>query len=337
MKRSVKTFTLALVAPLTLCSAAWAQAPRAFLSEGAVRQVQSTRQRQALSPTLETSFANGETAPELYGGESEDVGAQLLIIQKPRRTYFEAGVDLQYFYTSNVLLTERAPIDTGLFVTTAQVAFAPEPFAFGTGEVAVRAGYRHQRFMYGLDSTSNQLNNFDFDNSSLFANARYSFAPNWEAFVGLEYNRLLSHENNWDEFYTEILPAWGLERRIPLGPKNSLILALANGVHFTHTDPLPETNTNDRIDSILSLTWNYELLPSVVFQPYYRFQYTHYWDNGDRNDFFNTLGASLVWAVTDWASVRTFINWESRTSDDELIQDYTKVDAGAGLSVSVRF
>src|SRR4051812_1274268 len=103
-----KTF-LVLLAPLAFSTLAQAQAPQAQRIEGATRQLQSTRQRQALAQKLDTSYSSGQTAPELYLGESADVGPQFLVIEKHRKTFFEAGVDTQLLYTSNVLLTEKAP------------------------------------------------------------------------------------------------------------------------------------------------------------------------------------------------------------------------------------
>src|SRR5687767_15509468 len=45
---------------------------------------------------------------------------QFLIVPKgTRKTWIEGGVDVQYFYTSNALLTEKANDDTGLLISTA--------------------------------------------------------------------------------------------------------------------------------------------------------------------------------------------------------------------------
>ncbi len=167
--------------------------------------------------------------------------------------------------------------------------------------------------------------------------ARWKFREHWLASVGVDYNRLLSHEDGWHEFYTELLPSWSLERQIPLGEKHALSIAYIGAAHFTHTDPAPSTNIQDRFDSILAVTWSWPLAPTLVLQPFYRFQHTHYWENSDRNDVFHTLGASLTWAFNDWASVRVFTSWEKRDSNDELIQDYQEFDTGGGLSIALRF
>jgi hypothetical protein len=153
----------------------------------------------------------------------------------------------------------------------------------------------------------------------------------------VEYGRLLSLEDNLNEFYTELLPGWGIERQIPIGDKQLISLAYVGAYHWTHTDPDPTSHTNDRLDSIAALTWNIQLLPKLILQPYYRFQFTHYTENSNRNDFFHTLGLSAVWVLNEWASVRAFTSWESRNSTDPVIADYQKFDTGGGLSFILRF
>ncbi len=314
-----------------------AETPRPAFVEGAVRQAQSVRQRQALAPKLNESYSDGQVAPELYPGESADVGPQLLVIPKVKKTWFEVSADAQYFYTSNIFLAEKAAVDTGVLLTTLQAAFAPTPFEVAGHELSIRAGYRHQRYNYGLDNSRNGLNNFDFDDGTVFANARYAFAPNWNVFVGVDYNRLLSGLENLNEFYTELVPGWALERQFAFGENSMLSVAYIGAEHITHADPSPTTNVNDRLDSIFSLSWSWQFRPGFVFQPYYRFQQTHYWVTSTRNDIFNTVGATISWVITDWASVRTFASWENRNSNDVRVSDYQKFDGGLGLSVVLHF
>ena len=308
--------------------------PRA--ADAATTTVQSFRERPRVPQRYfaETTKA----APELYPGESTDVGPQYLLIQeKMRRSWVEGALDVQYYYTSNALLTERDKQDTGMLVTTAWAAFAPTPFALGDGQLAIRAGYRQQTFNYGLDSTSNQLNNFDFTVGSVFAGARWLWRENWIFGLGAEYNRYLSHENDWSEFYTELLLAWGVERVFSFSERTQLSLAYAGGYHFTHTDPIPTTNVNDRLDTILSLTLTQELLPRLLLQPFYRFQVARYTESGNRTDIYNTLGVSLSYLFTEWASVRLFASWEVRNSNDDSVQDFQNLNAGGGVSFVVRF
>ena len=283
------------------------------------------------------ALSDGDTVPELYPGENRDVGPQMLVMPQMRKTYFEGSFDLQYYYTSNALLSEKGNTDTGVLLSTVYFGLAPTPFDVWGGKLAWRAGYKQQAYNYGLDKTSNQLNNLDFTVGTVYLNARYTFAEKWTASLGIDYNRFLSFDSNGDEFYTEALPQWGLERSFEINEKTYLSLGYFGAYHLTHSDPLPTTNINDRLDSVFLITSVHQLCEKVILQPFYRFQHAHYTENSDRNDVTNTFGVALAYLINDWASVRVFTSYEIRDSSDPLIPDYGKWDTGGGLSVAVRF
>src|ERR1700753_2586908 len=123
----------------------------AQIGAGAVNQVDASQNRSQLNRTAETALAGSNSVPELYEGEEGDVGPQSVIQPGERRKLFEAYADVQYFYTDNVLLTERRKVDTGLLVSTVQAALAPTAYPFAGGSLAPRLGYRHEWFDFGLD------------------------------------------------------------------------------------------------------------------------------------------------------------------------------------------
>ena len=172
--------------------------------------------------------------------------------------------------------------------------------------------------------------------STLFVQARHTLSEQWTAGLGLDYNRLLSRENEWAEFYTELVPSWYLERNFTFGENAALTAGLYGSYHWTHTDD-PVAHINDRLDTSFGITYSYELAPSLVAQPYYRIQWSHYTTNSDRNDMYHTLGFGLSYAISEKAIVRTFIGYENRNSTDTLIADYGKWDSGAGLTLNVQF
>jgi hypothetical protein len=278
-----------------------------------------------------------ETAPELYPGESRDIGPQFLVMPVVKKVYFESGADVQYYYSSNALLTEKGNTDTGILLSTAYFGLAPTPIDIWGGKLAWRAGYRHQIYNYGLDNTANQLNNIDFHVGTVYLTGRFTFWENWTVSLGIDYNRYMSVESNNNEFYTEAVPQWGIEKYIEINDRNYITLGYFGGCHFTYTDPLPISNINDRLDTTFLITTVHQLTDKLILQPFYRFQQTHYWQNSDRNDAFNTVGVALAYLINDWASVRVFTNYEMRDSNDQSIPDYHKFDTGGGVSVSVKF
>lgn len=317
--------------------------------EQAIDQVEQVNRLRNLRRSLIDVPDTMKEAPSITQDELEDVGPQYLLRFKPRREWFEALFDVQYYYTSNFNLNEKesklnrvGEIDTGVLVSTAQFAFAPTPFRVGDGWLSPKAGYRHQWYNYGLDNSDNQLNNFDFDVQTFFGELTYNFLENWYARVGLSWTRLLNHEDvgnreDYSEFYKEYLPEWEIQRFIKLGSESLLVVGYEGNYHHTEVDPLPNAYINDRMDHMLTINYLHQLTPHIVLQPYYRFTYTDYWENGDRNDFLHSLGLIVSYHFNRWSNLRLFVNYDKRESDDPLIPDYEKVDAGGGATLILRF
>lgn len=318
------------------CAAAFAQSP----ADRAISSVQSAAARTQTRALLARSLMK-QTAPELYPGEFADVGPQFLLTQpegapETEHRWLEGIADVQLYYTSNALLTEKGRADTGLMVTTLQAAVNLPPFELAGGQVAAKAGYRHQWWMYSLHDSGSGLNNFDFAVSTIFVQARHTFGEKWAAGAGIDYNRLLSHDDDWAEFYTELVPSWYLERSFTFGEKSLLTAGVYGAYHWTHTDDIV-AHINDRLDTSFAVSYSYEFTPGFVAQPYYRIQWSHYTENSDRNDMYNSVGFSLIYALGESASVRAFVGYENRNSTDILVADYGKWDSGVGLTLNAQF
>lgn len=285
-----------------------------------------------------------ESAPELYPGEIEDVGPQFLLARRAaaagpsRHQWFEAFADWQLFYTNNALLTEKNVRDTGIMVTTVQMAVNFPSVKVLGGELASKLGYRQQWWMYSPDKSRGDLNNFDFTVGTVFLASRHSWDDDkWVASLEIDYNRYLSRDDDWAEFYVELAPYWSLERNFHPDEKTLITVGYYGGYHWTETDPQPVTNINDRLDNSLGLTITREILPRLVGQFYYRLQWSHYSTNSNRNDVYNSLGLAVIYNFNNWASIRAFVGYENRNSTDELIADYNKLDTGGGLTFTARF
>jgi hypothetical protein len=319
-----------------------------FAQVTAIQQSESVRRQQDLQTAQQkTTQGNEEKAPELYPGENADVGPQFLLRVKQRREWVEGSVDSQYFYTSNVFLSENptynSTVDTGVWVNTAQVAFAPTPFDWNDGKLAPRVGFRHQWYNYGLDKNDNNLNNIDFDLQTIFAEVRYQFAENWVASFGTDFTRLLQHEtpvSDYAEIYKEIVPRGSVERFFPLNDTMFFNVAYDTAYHITETDPFPSSYSNNRWDHNITGSFGWEIMPNLWTQPYYRFQLTDYWGNGSRYDFLYTFGLGFSFNLAKWASLRTFVAYDIKESHDNPESntvDYKNLNAGLGLNLLLRF
>jgi len=293
---------------------------------------------------LKDAAAKGGDAPELYPDETRDVGPQSILKVRRRKTWIEAYVDSQLFYTSNMFLQEETPgaklTDTSLFVDTVQLAFAPMPTVVKQGTIAPRVGFRYQWFMYGLGDSTRGLDRFNFDAQTLFADVRYRVHGDWIFEGGFEATRLVGHTPDYDsyrEVYSELLPRVGVTRQFSFSETKVLSLSYQANFHFSETAGNPQRGVNDRTDQILMAAYNHALTPHWVAQPFYRMQYSYYTSAGGRSDVLHTIGLSCYYFFTPQISLRAFASYDIKQSDGRLIPEYRKFDAGLGANLNIRF
>lgn len=306
-----------------------------------VERLQQYSNQQVDTQIQTLTNSTDQLAPELYSGETSDVGPQFIVRSKPIRQWFSATVDSQYYYTSNVFLTEHHPADTTILVNTAEVAVAPTAFEVAGGLLAPRVGFRQQWYNYGLDNTGNQYNNFDFDVQTAFTDTRYTFYQTWYAQIGFEWTRLLQHEPpmaDYSEFYKEYVPEWALGKYFPINDSMMFTVEYSGAYHVTNVDPTPIADINDRLDQGLRVAYTQELIPNLYLQPYLHFLYSDYVnESAGRNDYLFTGGVSLAYSVNKWATVRTFTSYDIKDSDNPNYPDYKNFNSGGGLTLSINF
>ena len=317
-----------IVALLSISDAVFAVETRI---ETATQQVQRTDLKRMLQEPA------AEVVPSLYKGEEKDLGPQYVIPdQKPKHQWLQVSYDVQYASTSNVSLVESNRVESSLMISTAQIAVAPTPWELSDGTLAIQTGYRHQRFNYGLGSgNEHNLNDLDFDVSTIFAQSRYLFHENWIATFGVDYNRLLTvgGSGRYGEFYSEISPSFSLERRFQIDEKSIFTASFGAAWHVTHVDP-PNSDQNDRIDQNIILSYLRALTPKLYVQPFYLAQFSEY-TRGNRKDILQTIGLAVSYSINEYSALRVFTNFEARESTHEA--DYRKLDTGLGASLQIRF
>jgi hypothetical protein len=329
-------------------------------TQAAIQQMESFKGREKAQSSQTRAKAEGETVPELYAGESSDMGAQMLLREKPVIRYFEANADTSFTYTSNANLDTRNPIDTGISVTTLSLAFAPDPWEVADGKLSLRSGYRHIFWIYDVKRQvdTNNLNAGNFQLSSFFVSSRYVFREHWAASFGVDHNRImlgksnwrmgrLFEAGNWNEVYTEFNPNWSLDRMFSLTTKITGSLSYSGGYHFTYTDPntapSPTRIGNDHLNNALMLSLMYAPVEQWLVQPYIRGAHAAFTRSGavkgneHRRDLTRSLGVNVVWSPTERTSIRASISGEFRNSNDPVITDYSKFEAATGLSFTFRF
>jgi hypothetical protein len=327
-----------------------------------IQREQASRQKQ--NEAAVTSQAPESDVPETYPGENADLGPQMLLKQKApqRKPLFEFSNDTMFSWTSNALSTphnrgnERQ--DTGTVAETFSLAIAPEPISLDAGKLALRAGYRHLFFFYDVTDGSAPLNLQNFQMSSFFLGANLTFKENWNASLGLDYNRLLFSKrpwnllhrpldpSNWSEGYTEFKPTWSLSRNIALLEKLNLSVSYSGAYHFSHTDPISTdtedfTKTADNFENSASLSLMWAPVDKLLFIPSCRF--THYLYTrsqrlgGRRED--RTLSPSItaMYSISQRISLRVSLGGDFRHSSQPENSGVRKFDTGVGASFTLKF
>lgn len=318
--------------------------------------------------THDTAPASGgaQQVPDLYPGESDDVGPQVAVAAKPARLHLETSLDSQYYHTSNVFLTEDAsPSSFGLKVkgsdvllTAVELAGTTDPVVMGEGEFQPRFGYRQQWYDFNISDKNAappyDANDLDFYAQTLFMEARYRYRKAWIFEGGFDWTQLSFTTGNSD-FYSEVVPHWGVRRLITLDNARAITAGYQGAYYATQADaPLFSSvpdNINDRVSHSLFLNYTQSITPKLIAQPFYRFKFTDYSHFTDANsqplarkDYLHTVGASLTYYVLPEISVRGFASYDvnDSTANDQLccsgpIYDYKKFDAGVGINLNYRF
>jgi len=341
---------------------AQSQTPAAV--ENAVRQAESLRreadQRQQAAPAQEAA-PPADGPPETYPGENADLGPQAILKGKPKRKpLFEFSADTMFTWTSNATSVAENPREAGIVAETFSLALAPAPVDLGPGKLSVRAGYRHLFWLYDIWRVNSALNGNNFEMSTGFLSSNFSFAENWNASLGLDYNRIMNDSgvqsepnqwrigrvtdaSKWTEIYTEWNPSWSLSRNITLTDKAGLSVSYNGGYHFTQVDQenAPRTWSSDHLDNGVSLTLSYAPIEKWVLQPGVRFTHQIYTQpqsaGGHRMD--RTLNPSLtvLWMPSARWSLRFTVNSEFKHSNNIDNPNYSKVEGASGVTFTFKF
>jgi hypothetical protein len=329
---------------------------------GMVGQVDNSNTRQQLNQTAESQVAGTNSVPQLYEGESSDVGPQSVVAPRERHTIFQARADVQLLYTDNAFLTANNKIDTGVLISTAEAEFAPVSYPLGNGTLTPRIGYQGQWFDYFFNNQQvrfignqgvppGKLSDFDFTSQSVFGDAMWTH-DHLSLGGGLEATRML-FTPHYDPFYDELMPFWSARYVFPICDESALSVSYLGDYRFTSSQRSfflgsPGGNIDDRTDQGLLLTWTQVLSKGVVFQPFYEFKYTHFTEEPavvnssnvretvTRNDYLNTVGAGIYWFVSPNCTVRGFFNYNSLKSSISAVE-YREFDGGGGVDVSIKF
>ncbi len=303
----------------------------------AVQQLQNNQISRELQVPL-PSLAAGTNAPELFPGENADVGPQRILRLNPRRTHFDVLLDSQVFFSDNANFAQApASVASPVFVNTVQAAYAPSAVELWSGKAAAAVGLASQWYNYG----DNRLEALDFNAETLFVSGKYTLNK-WQLGVGVNLTRLVN-QGNYNETYREFMPNVGVQRILPLNDRMFFAVGDLVDYHLTEVPSVAgsRTDINDRFDNIASLTFTWQATRHLVFQPYYRFQYSYYQHDtlaaSDRNDCLQGVGLTAAYYFNQKVSVRAFYNYNRKQSDDNFTPAYHEMNGGLGVTLDIKF
>ena len=289
-KSEIRNLKCAFWFALAVAGAAWRVPAQVG---GAVNQMDNSNSREQLNQAAESRLSESNSVPQLYEGETSDVGPQSVVTTRERQTLFQARVDEQLLYTDNAFLTANNKINTGVLISSAQFALAPTPYALGDATLAPRIGYEGKWFDYFFNGQQvrfigdeelprgERLDDFDFTAQSVFGDATWT-RGHLSLGGGLEATRMF-FTAHYDPFYNELSPYWSARYVVPLCDKAALSASYIGDYRFTSVAPdyfsgALRSDANDRMDQGLLLAWTQVLNKHLVFQPFYQFKYTRYAD-----------------------------------------------------------
>ncbi len=295
--------------------------------------------------------APAESGAAAVAPRDADAGTQR--IAEPRKFPVKLSVayDAQVYHTSNVnLVPSDTPQDEAVIIANTLALRAElKSWAAGDGIFTPSIGFNVQRFYHGVGS--NDHKNLDFDSYSAPLTLRYRFGSNWEAAVALTGTSIYSLEGppEYHRIFRSYAPSLSLRKLI--GIRENQILSVGAGASYSVTKGDPDTaiffreDRNDKSDFSADIAYYY-LRGKWVAGPYARLafsDYAHYQEGGfvdvDRRDVTGSVGLSISYNLTSWASARVFTSYDWRNPQGPSTTDYsyTTTNAGLGLTLSASF
>jgi outer membrane receptor protein involved in Fe transport len=214
-------------------------------------------------------------------------------------------------------------------------------------------------YIYDVSNKSAPLNGNNFEMSTLFIGANFSFKDikDLNVSLGLDYNRLLFQKrawdivdrpldpSNWSEGYVEYKPSLSISHNIALADKLNLSLSYTGAYHLSRTDSTvgdteDYSQIGDNLENGVSVSLIWAPVEKLLLIPSLRLTHYSYTENqreGHRQD--RTINPSLtvMYPITQRMALRVTAGSEFRHSTLAQNSGVRKYDLGGGLSLSFKF
>ena len=263
------------------------------------------------------SEASRELIPTTPG--NTDIGLQLILKRNEALRPFRLFADAAGYYTNTVGLASHAKQGDAYVLASFGASYERKLTPALSLEITVRESlFRYDAF--------NQLN---FESLNAGAGLSYEIQKLWGIALFGRYNfeRLTNHDLSEEFFHNHTLTA-GLQKTFAFGSGHFLYAGYSSVFGFA--DPVPAERDEHGLFAGLHVDLGHKFTGDL----YYRAALFDY--AGNRNDFNQTVNASLAWNLTKWASVNASASFTVDRSNHSSF-NYDVLNTGGGISLRIRF
>lgn len=300
----------------------------ASISQG---QVDPTRVNEAISrpsgPTigesqnmsalgLDEQNAFAPTSP----GDS-DIGQQLILKETPKSRPFRAYADAFGYWTNNAANTSVGELDD--YFWGGRIGFGYQPRI--AKKLFLDIDLQQQLYRY------DEFDALDFE--SMDANVGLVYIEPKLAstvfFAQFNYNRI-TNDDFGDELMNSVSVRAGAQKTFLIDRRNSIQLSVMGDWDISN-----DVDQLERNEYIGDVTWRFKIMRDLVFALNYRYTWMDY-QQVDRGDSLNILGASLTWSPRKWIDIYLVSNFSFNNSNIDAF-DYDATTLGGGIGVKIKF
>ncbi len=258
-------------------------------------------------------------APESPG--DSDIGQQLILKEAPKNRWFRAYADAFGYWTNNVANTSVGELDDWFWGGRVGFGFQPRI----AKRLFLDIDVQQQLFRY------DEFDALDFE--SLDVNAALLYVEPRLAdsvlFVQFNYNRI-TNDDFGDELLNSVSVRAGVQKTFLIDRRNSIQLSLMGDWDISN-----DVDQLERHEYIGDVTYRFKIMRDLVVALTYRYSWLDY-QQVDRGDSLNILGASITWSPKKWIDVYLTSNFSFNDSNLDAF-DYETTTLGGGLGVKIRF
>ena len=281
-------------------------------------------------------------------GGDQDAGTQRVAQRRSLPIKLFISYDAQVYYTNNVFLTPRNPVDAVILANTLSVRAETPAWAVANGLLTPSIGLTYQRYNHGLETDDPVRKSLDFDSYGLPLNLGFRFGDNWEANLGFTTTSIyrLNGPPDYHLIFRSYTPSLSLRKLVSLAANQILTVSAGADYAFTKagtaSTPTISEDRNDKYDFFANVGYYY-IRGKWTLGPYAsvtRSIYRDYEEFGPtsvgRRDTTCSVGASVSYNFTPWATARVFTSFDWRNSTSQLYT-YDAANAGVGATLSASF